>query len=66
MTQSQGSQPGQIDRTFTIEADAEHLERMRKEGHFRSFTVYCDEGPQLGGDDTAPPPLAYLCLAVGF
>lgn len=24
-------------------ADAETLEKMRKEGHARGFTVYCDE-----------------------
>jgi hypothetical protein len=43
---------------------------MRKEGHAkvrdRVFTIYCDEGANLGGDDSAPPPLAYFCTALAF
>ena len=42
------------------------LARMRKEGHARGFTVYCDEAERIGGDNTAPPPLAYFALSVGF
>jgi hypothetical protein len=49
-----------------LEADAETLARMRKEGHARGFTVYCDEGGRIGGDNSAPPPLAYFALSVGF
>jgi len=56
----------QIKREIVVEADAEMLERMRKEGHARGFTVYCDEGGHIGGDNSAPPPLAYFALAVGF
>jgi len=56
----------QIKREIVLEADAESLERMRKEGHARGFTVYCDEGRHIGGDDSAPPPLAYFGLSVGF
>jgi hypothetical protein len=56
----------QIKREIVLEADAETLERMRKEGHARGFTVYCDEGERIGGDNTAPPPLAYFGLSVGF
>jgi hypothetical protein len=55
-----------IKREIVLEADAETLERMRKEGHARSFTVYCDEGGHIGGDNSAPPPLAYFGLSVGF
>lgn len=54
----------QVKREIVLEADAETLERMRKEGHARGFTAYCDEG--IGGDNTAPPPLAYFGLSVGF
>ena len=50
----------------TIEADVVALEKMRKEGTAGGFTVYCDEGPRLGGDATAPAPLRYFALAVGF
>lgn len=56
----------QVKREIILEADAETLERMRKEGHSRGFTVYCDEGERIGGDNSAPPPLAYFGLAVGF
>jgi hypothetical protein len=55
-----------IKREIVLEADTETLERMRKEGHARGFTVYCDEGGNIGGDNTAPPPLAYFGLSVGF
>lgn len=56
----------QIKREIVLEADAVTLERMRKEGHSRGFTVFCDEGERIGGDNTAPPPLAYFGLSVGF
>jgi hypothetical protein len=55
-----------IKREIVLEADTAMLERMRKEGHVRGFTVYCDEGGNIGGDNTAPPPLAYFALSVGF
>jgi len=55
-----------IKREIVLEADAATLERMRKEGHARGFTVFCDEGERIGGDNTAPPPLADFGLSVGF
>ncbi len=55
-----------IKREILVEADAEILEKMRKEGHARGFTVYCDEGERVGGENTAPPPLAYFGLALAF
>jgi hypothetical protein len=43
------------------------LEGQLKEGHVGGFTVMCDERPgPLGGTDTAPTPLGYFTLAVGF
>jgi hypothetical protein len=56
----------QVKREIVIDADAETLERMRKTGQARGFTVFCDEGEHSGGDNTAPPPLAYFSLSVGF
>jgi len=56
----------QVKREIILEADAEMLERMRKEGHARGFTVYCDEGGRIGGDNSAPPPLAYFGLSLAF
>ncbi len=44
-----------IKREILVEADAETLEKMRKEGHARGFTVNCDEGERVGGENTAPP-----------
>lgn len=56
----------QVKREIVLEADAETLEKMRKEGHARGFTVYCDEGERSGGENTAPPPLAYFGLSLAF
>jgi hypothetical protein len=53
-------------REIVVEADAVKLEKMRKEGHVRGFTVYCDEGAHVGGDNTAPAPLGYLALSLAF
>ena len=62
-----GSSPsGEVFRSFSIEVDGEALERMRKQANFREFTIHCDEGPRLGGDDSAPPPLAYFAAAIMF
>ena len=56
----------QVKREIVLEADAETMERMRKEGHARGFTVQCDEGERIGGDNSAPPPLAYFGLSLAF
>ena len=55
-----------VKREITLEADAETLDKMRKEGRARGFTVYCDEGERVGGDNSAPRPLAYLGLSLAF
>lgn len=55
-----------INREIVLEADAEALQKMRKEGHARGFTVYCDEAERTGGENTAPPPLAYFGLSLAF
>jgi uncharacterized OsmC-like protein len=59
-------EPETIRRQVIIEADAETLERMRKEGHVRGFTIHCDEREDLGGDNSAPSPLGYFCSALAF
>ena len=43
----------QVKREIVLEADAETMERTRKEGHARGFAVYCDEGERIGGDSAA-------------
>ena len=55
-----------VNREIVLEADAETLQRMRKEGRARGFTVYCDEAERTGGENTAPPPLAYFALSLAF
>ena len=30
------------------------------------FTLRCDEGPYLNGNDKAPPPLSFLTSSIGF
>ena len=65
-----GLDPNVARREIVLEADAEALEKMRKEGHARVrekvYTIFCDEGANLGGDDSAPPPLAYFCTSLAF
>ena len=53
--------------------EAEALEKQRKKAEVSlqrpggtTFTIHCDEGAYLQGDDTAPPPLAYLSASVAF
>jgi hypothetical protein len=58
--------PNQAGREIVVEATAETLEKMRKQGTVRGFTVMCDEGAHVGGDNTAPSPLAYFDIAIGF
>ncbi len=55
-----------VKREIVIEADTKALERQKKRGEARGFTVLCDEAERTGGDNSAPPPLAYFALALGF
>ena len=56
----------QVKREIVLESDAETLEKTRKEGHARGCTVYCDEAERMGGDNSAPPPLAYFGSSLAF
>ena len=38
----------QVNREIVLEADAQTLRKMRKEGHAPGFTVYCDEAERTG------------------
>lgn len=72
---SQDSPTGQF-RQFTFVMNAHSLEKMRKEGQIDirstagqtmlSYALACDESELLGGEDSAPPPLAYFTAAIGF
>ena len=65
-----GSQDG-ARREIVISVEAETLERQRKLARVRAgsgstFEMICDEGAHIGGDDTAPSPLAYFSAGVAF
>jgi hypothetical protein len=60
-------------RDIIVEAEAYSLEKMKKEARVtliqpkgKTFTIHCDEGPDLGGNDTAPPPLSIFTSAIAF
>jgi len=58
--------------SFEVVMTAEATQKQRKTGkvqvHIPGFSpvrFYCDEDIPVG-DDTAPPPLAYMCAGIGF
>ena len=54
------------DRGITIHVEARSLDHSRKEGRVGGFSIQCDEGPNLGGQGTAPSPLMYLASSLAF
>lgn len=63
--------PFRVERTddgmrFTFDVAARTGERQLKRATFDRFEILCDEGAAIGGDDTAPPPLAYFASALAF
>jgi uncharacterized OsmC-like protein len=61
------------DRELRVRLTAESLEDMKKRAvvtleapEGSTWSIWCDEGAYLGGDDTAPPPLVYFSAAVAF
>jgi hypothetical protein len=63
--------PFRIERTdagtmFTFDVEATTTQRQQKKAIFAQFELLCDEGAAIGGDDTAPPPLAYFGAALAF
>lgn len=60
-------------RDIAIAVDARAVVNQRKEARVSvvqppgdTFEIACDEGEYLGGDNTAPPPLAYFSSALAF
>ena len=51
---------------FGFDLRAERVTRQEKRATFAGFELRCDESARLGGDDTAPPPLAYFAAALAF
>ncbi|MGB5759275.1 MAG: hypothetical protein WBM50_20345 [Acidimicrobiales bacterium] len=63
--------PFRVERTdagmrFTFDVAARTGGRQLKTAFFDSFEILCDEGAAIGGDNTAPPPLAYFGAALAF
>ncbi len=68
---SEEESPFRMERTdtgfrFALDVLAHTAERQTKVATFSKFTILCDEGAAIGGDDTAPPPLAYFAASIAF
>jgi hypothetical protein len=61
-----GLDPDVLRRVVTVEADTEHIARMKHRADVRQFTFYSDEPPSLGGDEQHPFPLDYFTAAIGL
>lgn len=72
-----GGVPGSLqpvqDRELRVSVEAETLAGMKKRAVVTleqpvgsTWSILCDEGTYLAGEDTAPPPLVYFSAAVAF
>jgi hypothetical protein len=69
-------QPGSLDREIRLRVRAQTMGRQKKQAEVWSevsgqpagsrWAIQCDEGARVGGDDTAPPPLAYFSAGLAF
>jgi hypothetical protein len=76
MTESSEKYSKKFDRSghiIEVVAEAKALDKQRKTASVDlvspaggTFTIECDEGAYLRGDDTAPPPLSYLTSSIAF
>jgi hypothetical protein len=73
MAESPVGMQAEQNRDLIINVEAAPGRNMRKEAVVRlvqpgdtSYEIACDEGPWLGGDNTAPPPLAYFAASIAF
>lgn len=55
---------GGLELSFDVHASK--AERQTKKASFGKFEILCDESALIGGDDSAPPPLAYFAASVAF
>ena len=65
-TPAQSGSQDAISRNIDVESVGRITRGMRKEAEVRGFTIYCDEGIAIGGDNSAPPPLAYFASSLMF
>lgn len=63
---SQGHQIRVVAEAEALEKQAKTAETTLREPAGRTFTLRCDEGAYLGGEDTAPPPLSFLTSSIAF
>jgi hypothetical protein len=61
------------DREVRLRISAETADKMKKRAEVTleapvgsTYAMICDEGLYLGGDDEAPPPLAYFSAGIAF
>ena len=69
-------QPGSLNREIRLRVRAQTIGRQKKQAEVWSevggqpagsrWAIQCDEGARVGGDDTAPPPLAYFSAGLAF
>jgi len=72
-----GGVPGSLqptqDRELRVAVEAETLDGMKKRAivtleqpEGSTFSILCDEGSYLSGEDSAPPPLSYFSVGIAF
>ena len=67
----EGLDPNVTKRDIHFVVEAHNVDPMLKlgrvsHGGIKFYTLACDEGEQLGGTASAPPPLAYFSAAYAF
>ena len=60
-------------KAFQIRLTAKSRDKLKKQAlvsidlpGFSPFVMWCDEGTSLGGEDSAPAPLAYFAAVIAF
>ena len=70
-----GGAPGTLELVIRVDAGSEGGQKKRAEvwgetptGAVRNsrWEMHCDEGSAIGGEDEAPPPLAYFSAGLAF
>lgn len=63
----------ELDLGVQVRVNAEDLGNQKKRAvvslespEGSAWSITCDEGAYLGGEDTAPPPLAYFSAGIAF
>jgi len=71
----QSGPPGTLEIRIRVNAETLGGQKKRAEVWGETATgakrnsrweMYCDEGRAVGGEDTAPPPLAYFSAGIAF